>query len=192
MLSFKMSGFYSLFRSETIQKSWIFLQNADKNKLWMLHYLLYIIIQKGIPAMGCLDAVLEMRVLWKERGGGWRGFWERLHGGFCYRELLFTLSSSYCCVFCRAEWDTTASRQKKQNKTEASPRAGFTMRKEHRLCCFWWWHRNTLLLTYRSPSPRTGAGSEREMREADTGTSAQRAATLKHQFCTVIMNCVAC
>ena len=118
MLSFKMSGFYSLFRSETIQKSWIFLQNADKNKLWMLHYLLYIIIQKGIPAMGCLDAVLEMRVLWKERGGGWRGFWERLHGGFCYRELLFTLSSSYCCVFCRAEWDTTASRQKNQNKTK--------------------------------------------------------------------------
>lgn len=26
----------------------------------MLHYLLYIIIQKGIPAMGCLDAVLKM------------------------------------------------------------------------------------------------------------------------------------
>lgn len=24
----------------------------------------------------------------------------------------------------------------KKNKTEASPGAGFTMRKEHRLCCF--------------------------------------------------------
>lgn len=123
MLSFKMSRFYSLLRSETIQKSWIFLQNSDKNKLWMLHYLLYIIIQKGIPAMGCLDAVLEMRVLWRERVGGWRGFWERLHGGFCYRELLFTLSSSYCCVFCRAEWYKTASRQKKQNRSQ--PWGGF-------------------------------------------------------------------
>lgn len=27
----------------------------------MLHYLLYNIIQKGIPAMGCLYAVLKMR-----------------------------------------------------------------------------------------------------------------------------------
>lgn len=54
----------------------------------MLHYLLYIIIQKGIPAMGCLDAVLEMREA---------GFYERKDGvgggsgrdcmGLCYREL---------------------------------------------------------------------------------------------------------
>lgn len=34
----------------------------------MLHYLLYITIQKGIPAMGCLDAVLEMRETWFYEG----------------------------------------------------------------------------------------------------------------------------
>lgn len=192
MLSFKMSRFYSLLRSETIQKSWIFLQNSDKNKLWMLHYLLYIIIQKGIPAMGCLDAVLEMRVLWRERVGGWRGFWERLHGGFCYRELLFTLSSSYCCVFCRAEWYKTASRQKKQ-KTKQKPALGRVSPWGRSTdfvvsdggigaLCFW-------RITVRVPELERVLW---EMRETDTGTSARRAATLKHQFCTVIMDCFAC
>lgn len=50
----------------------------------MLHYLLYIIIQKGIPAMGCLDAVLEM-------GGGegyeGKGSSGRDCMGLCYLEL---------------------------------------------------------------------------------------------------------
>lgn len=49
------------------------LQNSDKNKLCMLHYLLYIIIQKGIPAMSCLDAVLTMREaeFYESQDGGW-------------------------------------------------------------------------------------------------------------------------
>lgn len=39
----------------------------------MLHYLLYIIIQKGIPAMSCLDAVLTMREaeFCESQDGGW-------------------------------------------------------------------------------------------------------------------------
>lgn len=54
----------------------------------MLNYLLYIIIQKGIPAMGCLDAVLEMR-----GGMGGMGVHEgkgssgRDCMGLCYKEL---------------------------------------------------------------------------------------------------------
>lgn len=49
------------------------LQNYDKNKLCMLHYLLYIIIQRGIPAMSCLDAVLTMREteFYESQDGGW-------------------------------------------------------------------------------------------------------------------------
>lgn len=100
---------FSLFRSENIQ-SWIFLQNSHKNKLWMLHYLLYIIIQKWIPAMGCLDAVLEMREAgshdWKGGSSG-RDFTGLCCEGFCLQCL-----SSYCCISCRAEHDTVASRQK--------------------------------------------------------------------------------
>lgn len=40
----------------------------------MLHYLLYIIIQRGIPAMSCLDAVLTMRGtgFYDSQDGGWR------------------------------------------------------------------------------------------------------------------------
>lgn len=39
----------------------------------MLHYLLYIIIQRGIPAMRCLDAVLKMREteFYESQDGGW-------------------------------------------------------------------------------------------------------------------------
>lgn len=48
----------------------------------MLHYLLYIVIQRGIPAMSCLDAVLTMMGGWnwslRMEDGVW--FWERLHG----------------------------------------------------------------------------------------------------------------
>ena len=46
----------------------------------MLHYPLYIIIQRGIPAMSCLDAVLTMRdagFYELVEDGDW--FWERLH-----------------------------------------------------------------------------------------------------------------
>lgn len=93
----------SLFRSEKSHSSWIFLQNSDKNKLWTLNYLLYIIIQKGIPAMGCLNAVLDE---------GW-GSYGRDYIGRCYRELCFQCLSSYCCIFCRAEKDMMASRQER-------------------------------------------------------------------------------
>lgn len=93
----------SLFRSEKFHSSWIFLQNSDKNKLWTLNYLLYIIIQKGIPAMGCLNAVLDE---------GW-GSYGRDYIGRCYRELCFQCLSSYCCIFCRAEKDMMASRQER-------------------------------------------------------------------------------
>lgn len=39
----------------------------------MLQDLLYIIIQKGIPAMSCLDAVLRMREteFYESQDGGW-------------------------------------------------------------------------------------------------------------------------
>lgn len=57
----------------------------------MLHYLLYIIIQKGIPAMGCLDAVLEMREAGiykrKDWGGGLKGDLGEIAWGFAIREL---------------------------------------------------------------------------------------------------------
>lgn len=59
-LSFKMSVFvFPLFRSEFLN----FSSNPRQKKL-VLNGLLYIIIQKDIPAMGCLDAVLW----WEDEG----------------------------------------------------------------------------------------------------------------------------
>lgn len=80
----------------------------------MLHYLLYIIIQKGIPALGCLDGGLEVKGQERKRGkGAYRR--ERLHGALLW-ETLFTVWPSYCCSSCRGWMSTTASRQE-ENRT---------------------------------------------------------------------------
>lgn len=98
MLVHAHNQFLSLFGSETIQKSRIFLQNSDKNKFWMLHYLLYIIIHKGIPAMGCLDVWLEIREGgFYDREDEGRGGSGRDCTGLCYRELCLQ-----CCLLIAA------------------------------------------------------------------------------------------
>lgn len=64
----------------------------------MLHYLLYIIIQKGIPAMSCLDAVLTMREaeFYESQDGGWSLVlgeiaWGSAIGSFVYDVVLLLL-----------------------------------------------------------------------------------------------------
>lgn len=101
----------------------------------MLHYLLYSIIEKGIPAMGCLDAVLEMR-------GGMEEFHERkvCSGGEVLGEIAWGFairSYVYNVVLLLLYFlQGRVGHNGLQAKTEPSPGAGFTTRREPRLCCF--------------------------------------------------------
>lgn len=98
--SFTLSSSHSLSPTHTVSPVWksLFCLCLDQRiyrspefsfktqtKINYEHYLLYIFIQKGIPAMGCLDAVLAMgQTGFNEggmRGGGGGGFWERLQKG---------------------------------------------------------------------------------------------------------------
>ena len=101
----------------------------------MLHYLLYIIIQKGIPAMGCLDAVLEMREtgFYEGKVRGLEGVlgeiaWGFAMGSFVYNVVLLLL------YFLQGR----VGHNGLQAKTEPSPKGGsaFTTKKGPRLCCF--------------------------------------------------------
>lgn len=79
----------------------------------MFHYLLYIIIQKGIPAMGCLGAVLEMRGnVSHEVKGREEVLGQTAWGSAIGRELCSQCHPLIAVVFYRAEWDMMASRQK--------------------------------------------------------------------------------
>lgn len=100
------SLFLSLFGSENIQKSWIFLQNADKNKLWALSTVHF--HSKGNPCHGlpgCCASDGADWVWWREEEGRRRRrrvLGEIAGGGFfAIGELGFSVWSSYCCVFCR-------------------------------------------------------------------------------------------
>lgn len=99
----------------------------------MLHYLLYIIIQKGIPAMGCLDAVLEMRGNGGFMGEGlfWGGVLGEIAWGFAIRSFVYNVVL-LLLYFLQGR----VGHDGLQAKTEPSPGAGFTMRREPRLCCF--------------------------------------------------------
>lgn len=93
---------------------------------------------RGIPAMGCLGAVLEMREagIYKRK----RRAFEVGSGRDCMRlllmrELCLRRLSSYCCISCRG----TVSHGGLQAKTDASPGTGggwgFTTRRAPPLCC---------------------------------------------------------
>lgn len=99
----------------------------------MLHYLLYIIIQKGIPAMGCLDVVLEMREtgFYEEKVGVEGGFWERLHGDFAIGSFVYNAILLLLYIL-----QGRVGHDGLQAKMEPSPWAGFTTRKGPRLSCF--------------------------------------------------------
>lgn len=87
----------------------------------MLHYLLYIIIQKGIPAMGCLDAVLEMGGMGVYEGKGSSGGGSgRDCMGLGYREF---------CLQCRPLIAVFSAGQSgtqwPPGKNRTKPRVGF-------------------------------------------------------------------